>query len=146
MDDTGPPERGSQLKETTGKMVADTLIVVLVDHNYETVLERILGDVDEGATWLRDAYEFRKQGSRGSVFKRPISDISQYWELVRIALVKTQVCLSRYKLKCTRSPVGGREMKWRGRNGVERGVEVPKGGGDGRQAVDSDPLGIGRSA
>ena len=145
MDDVGLPLKGARLNDTIGKGVADTLIAGLVDHDFEKVSNHILGDVDEGVAWLVEAHKAKRGLSKGGSRKPQLEDINQHLALVRDALAKMQACLSRYNLKCTRSPVG-HEVKWRGRGGVERGVEKQKGGRDGRRSIDRDPLGIGQNA
>ena len=120
MDDTGAPQKGEQLRESTGKLIADTLISVLVDHDFEVVLEHMMGDIDKVVNWLRGVYQSKKKSSRDSAPKRLFDDIEQYWKVVRDALVATQANLSGYQLKCMRALVD-HELKWRGRRGVERG-------------------------
>ena len=145
MDDVGLPLKGDPLNDTVGKRVADSLIAVLVDHDFERVSGLILGGVDECVAWLVEVHKAKKGLPRGGNRKPLLENVDQHLTLVRDALTKTQACLSRYNLKCTRSPVG-HEVKWRGRGGVERGAEKQKGGGDGRRSIDLDWRGSGRNA
>ena len=55
MDDVGLPLKGDPLNDTIGKRLADSLIAVLVDHDFEKVSDLILGCVDECVAWLIDA-------------------------------------------------------------------------------------------
>ena len=125
-DDAGPPRRGEPLKDSPGKRMADLIGVFLMDHNFEVVMEKVMGNVDEAVAWMKDAYRKRKKRVREASSSQCIVDeVSDLWELLRNAIVSTQITFSHYQLTCSRAPVS-HELKWRGRRGIEKGVETAK--------------------
>ena len=90
-DDAGPPQRGEQLRDSPGKRMAHLIGVFLVDHNFEVVMEKVMGNVDEAVAWMKDAYSKRKKRVREASSSQCIVDeVSDLWGLLRDAIVSTQ--------------------------------------------------------
>ena len=98
----------------------------LADHDFEMVMGKLMGNIDEAIVWMKDAPSKRRKGVTAPSPSQLVDDVTNdSWEILRNAIVSMQETFSRYRLKCSRAPVS-HELKWRGRKGIEKGVKTAR--------------------